>query len=160
MEKHGSHSLSRLAAIQWRRILSSFKQGSIQLCKTTAKLANLIATTEINADYLTSYCACPPIAFVKKSGVRPIIVRDVLRRRNGRSFRTTWSCQAKAINDSWGKMALDTPFTLRSTLEKPHTEAMLLIDSKNAYCVKLVACFALFQRRIQTCHSEIRDTFA
>ena len=84
MKTNGSHGPSGLDAGEWRRLLTSYKTSSIDLCKTVSKLAIRIATEELN--FLNSYNACRLIALDKCPGVRPIGIGEVLRRIIGRSI--------------------------------------------------------------------------
>ena len=53
MKTHGSHGPSGLDANEWRRILTTFKSSSTDLCKTIARLAVKVATERLT--FLESY---------------------------------------------------------------------------------------------------------
>ena len=84
MKTNGSHGPSGLDSQEWRRLLTSFKDSSSDLCKTIAKLAIRISTERL--PFLKAYNACRLIALDKCPGVRPIGIGEVLRRIIGRSI--------------------------------------------------------------------------
>ena len=84
MKTNGSHGPSGLDSQEWRRLLTSFKDSSSDLCKTIAKLAIRISTEKL--PFLKAYNACRLIALDKCPGVRPVGIGEVLRRIIGRSI--------------------------------------------------------------------------
>ena len=54
LRTQGSHGPSGLDACEWRRIITHFKQTSIELCKTIAKLSYTIATKVLPKETLTA----------------------------------------------------------------------------------------------------------
>ena len=84
MKTHGSHGPSGLDANDWRRLLTSFKLSSTDLCKTIAKLATRIATSHLT--FLLPYNSCRLIALHKFPGVRPKRNGEVFRRIIGRTI--------------------------------------------------------------------------
>ena len=83
MNRHGSHGTSSLDANKWRRLLTSFKSSSTDLCKTIAKLAIRIATSHLTC---LPYISCRLIALDKCPGIRPIEIEEVLGRIIGRTI--------------------------------------------------------------------------
>ena len=139
MKTQGSHGPSGVDANYWRRILSNFGQSSVNLCKTIAQLAIRIATEKLRADDLSAYNACRLIPLDKNPGVRPIGVGEVLRRIVGRSIlkcitydlKLLGQCQQLCLGQKCGiEHAIHS---LREKFEKPESEAILLIDAKNAF---------------------------
>ena len=137
MKTNGSHGPSGLDAGEWRRLLTSYKSSSIDLCKTVSKLAIRIATEELN--FLNSYNACRPIALDKCPGVRPIGIGEVLRRIIG---RTKVKCVKRDLQllGRNVQMRLEQKsdiehaiHALRRRLLEDRTEGILLIAARNAF---------------------------
>ena len=139
MKTRGSHGPSGLDANEWRRILSNFGQSSVDLCKTLAKLASLIATSHLETDEMAAYNACRLIPLDKNPGVRPIGVSEVLRRIIGKSILKCLSNDLKLLGQSdqlclGQKCGIEHAIhALRHEFETPQAEAMLLIDAENAF---------------------------
>ena len=84
MKTHDSYGPPGLGSNEWRRILTTFKSSSTDLCKTIARLAVKIATQRLT--FLESYNSCRRMALDKNPGVQPIGMRELLRRIIGRSI--------------------------------------------------------------------------
>ena len=137
MKTHGSHGPSGLDANEWRRILTSFKSTSNDICKSLAKLTILIATHELC--FLDAYNSSRLIPLDKCPGVRPIGVGEVMRRIIGRAIVT---CVKNDLKFLGGNLQLclgqrcgieHAIHSLREAFEQPETQAILLIDAKNAF---------------------------
>ena len=92
----------------------------------------------MNTGHLRSYNACHLIPLDKHPGVRPIDVGEVLRRIIGRSILKCVSNDLKLLGQN-DQLCLGQKcgtehaiHYLRAAFEKPETEAILLIDAKNA----------------------------
>ena len=137
MKTHGSQGPSGLDAQEWRRMLTSFKTSSNDLCKTVSKLAIRIATEEL--DFLDAYNGCRLIALDKCPGVRPIGVGEVLRRIIGRSILACLKNDLKLLGGVTQlclgqKCDIEHAIhSLRESFEDTETEAILLIDAQNAF---------------------------
>ena len=137
MKTHGSQGPSGLDAQEWRRMLTSFKTSSNDLCKTVSKLAIRIATEEL--DFLDAYNGCRLIALDKCPGVRPIGVGEVLRRIIGRSILACLKNDLKLLGGVTQlclgqKCGIEHAIhSLRESFEDTETEAILLIDAQNAF---------------------------
>ena len=86
LRTHGSHGPSGLDACEWRRIITHFKQTSIELCKTIAKLSYTIATKVLPKENLTACNSCRLIPLDKNPGLRPIGIGEVLRTIIGKTI--------------------------------------------------------------------------
>ena len=84
MKTHWSHGPSGLNANKWRRLMTSFRSSSTDLCKTIAKLAKRIATSHLA--FLLPYNSCRLIALDKCPGVRQIEIGKFLRQIIGRTI--------------------------------------------------------------------------
>ena len=137
MKTNGSHGPSGLDSQEWRRVLTSFKNSSNDLCKTVAKLAIRISTEEL--PFLKAYNACRLIALDKCPGVRPIGIGEVLRRIIGRSIMRCIK-RDLALLGSNTQMCLGQKcgiehaiHALRKAYDSPEVEGILLIDAQNAF---------------------------
>lgn len=141
MKTHGSHGPSGIDANEWRRILSNFNSSSDDLCKTIAQIAQRIASVKLNPDHLTAYNACRLIPLDKNPGVRPIGVGEVLRRIIGRCILKCISSDLKTLGSNvqlclGQKCGIEHAIhSLLTCFEDPTTDAVLLIDAKNAFNV-------------------------
>ena len=137
LKTHGSHGPSGLDAQEWRRILTSFKKSSEDLCKTLSKLAIRIATEDVC--FLDAYNSCRLIALDKCPGVRPIGIGEVLRRIIGRSIMGCVKADLKRLGSNFQlclgqKCGIEHAIhSLRDQFENKNVEAILLIDAQNAF---------------------------
>ena len=68
MKIHGIAGPSSLDADDWRRLLSTFGQTPMNLCKLVAKFAKRLATSIIPPDDLIAYKGCQLVALDKFPG--------------------------------------------------------------------------------------------
>ena len=76
----GAAGPSGLDATSWRRLCSSFKSASSNLCHSLALVARRLCTAFVDPDNLSAFVACRLIALNKNPGVRPIGVGETCRR--------------------------------------------------------------------------------
>ena len=76
----GAAGPSGLDAHCWRRLCTSFKAASNDICHSLALLAKRLCTTLINPKGISSLLACRLIELDKCPGVRPIGVCETHRR--------------------------------------------------------------------------------
>ena len=76
----GSTGPSGLDAHGWRRLCTSFKAASSDLCHSLALVARRICTSYVDTKSLSPLLACRLIALNKNPGVRPIGIGDTARR--------------------------------------------------------------------------------
>ena len=74
-----------LDAHAWRRMCTSFKQASWDLCSAIAGVTRCICTKSVDPEGLSTLVARHLIPVNKCPGVRPIGVGEVLRRRIGKA---------------------------------------------------------------------------
>ena len=138
LKTHGSHGPSGLDAFEWRRILTHFNQTSIELCKRLAKLSYTIASKVHPHENLTAYNSCHLINLDKNSGVRPIGIGEVQRRKIGKTITRCIESDFKNLEKDFQLclgLNCDIEYTiqsLRNEFEKPETDAILLTDAENA----------------------------
>ena len=77
---HGSAGPSGLDAHAWRRLCTSFKGASTDLCNSLALVAKRLCSSHVDPSSLSSFLACRLIALDKSPGVRPIGIGDTARR--------------------------------------------------------------------------------
>ena len=77
---NGAAGPSGLDASAWKRLLSSFKKYSQDLCEAIASLARRLCCSYVHLSGLTASTACRLIALDKSPGVRPIGIGEVLKR--------------------------------------------------------------------------------
>ena len=80
LQARGSAGPSGLNSDAWRRMCSSYKGASSQLCHSLANLARLLASQKLYPGALTPFLSCRLIALNKKPGVRPIGICETARR--------------------------------------------------------------------------------
>ncbi|XP_064402590.1 uncharacterized protein LOC135348337 [Halichondria panicea] len=76
----GSAGPSGLDAYQWRRLCTSFKRASDELCHQLAMVARRLCTSYVAPPLIAPFLACRLIALDKNPGVRPIGIGDTARR--------------------------------------------------------------------------------
>ena len=135
----GSAGPSGLDAHGWRRLCTSIKGASSNLCHSLALVARRICTSYVNPKSLSPFLACRLIALDKNPGVRPIGIRD-----------TAWRIIAKAvisvakpdIQEASGCFQMyggqiagieAAVHAVRTAFDSSDTEAVLLVDATNAF---------------------------
>ena len=76
----GAAGLSGFDAYAWRRLGSSFKSASHDLCHALAAMGQRICTSTIHPDDLSAFVVCRLIPLNECPGVRPIGIGEVPRR--------------------------------------------------------------------------------
>ena len=137
LKTRGCRDPSGLDACEWRMILTSFNQTSIELCKTIAKLFYTIASKVLPHENLTAYNWCRLIPLNKNPGVRTIGIGEVLRRIIGKIITQKSGLEnlGKNFQICLGrKCGIEYAIhSLRLEFEKPETDAILFIDAENAF---------------------------
>ena len=80
LHTQGAAGLSGLDAYAWRRLCSSFKSTSHDLCHALAAVGRRICSSNIHPDDLSAFVSCRLIPLNKNPGVRPIGVGEIPRR--------------------------------------------------------------------------------
>ena len=138
----GESGPSGLDADGWRRILTSreFGTSSSDLRKTFTQLIKRLCIEELETTIsLEAFTACRLIPLDKKPGLRPVGVVEVLRRIAGKVIMMIFK---KDITDTAGPLQLSAGqeagteaaiHAMRDVFANEGTEAVLLIDAKNAF---------------------------
>ena len=139
LRTHGAAGPSGLDALQWRRMYTSFKSTSVQLCRSLALTARRICTETINPSTLAPLMAGRLIALNKNPGVRPIGVGDVTRCNIAKAILNILK---RDIQDVVGSAQVcvgqisgieAAVHAVQSLFECPENEALLLVDASNAF---------------------------
>ena len=135
----GALGPSGIDAKGWRRLCTSFKSASSDLCHSLALMARRICTTYVDPVGLAPFLACRLIALDKNPGVRPIGVCETARRiiAEAISFITRGDIQdvAGSIKLCAGQcVGLEAVVhAMRESFAKDNTESVLLVDASNAF---------------------------
>ena len=135
----GSSGPSGINALAWRRMCSSFKEASSNLCDAIAAVARRLCTSRIYPGALSALLACRLVPLSKNPGVRPIGFGEVVRRIIGKAIMrvvkrdvmlSAGPLQACSGIPSGGEAAIHA---VRETFARAGTEGVLLVDASNAF---------------------------
>ena len=130
-----------LDAAAWKRLCTSFKSTSTDLCEAIAATARRISTSFVDPQSLSAFVACRLVALDKCpiARVRPIGIGKTLRRILGRAITKAISediqiaaglLQLCAGQQSGCEAAV---LAMRQIFESADAEAILLVDASNAF---------------------------
>lgn len=134
----GAAGLSGLDAICWRRLCSSFRGASSNLCHALALVARRLCTSFVDPKSLSAFVACRLIALDKNPGVRPIGIHSC-RRIISKAILTVLGqdvidavgpLQLCAGQDSGCEAAVHS---IRQLFSNSSFEALPLVDAENAF---------------------------
>ena len=80
LEMEGAAGPSGLDAAAWKRLCSSFKTASADLCTAIASIARKLCTQYVDPKGISAFVACRLIALYKHPGVRPIGIGETIKR--------------------------------------------------------------------------------
>ena len=132
----GAAGPSGLNADGWRRLCSSFKSHSDNLCEVLTSFAHRICTELVNPKLLIAFVACRLIPLDKNPGVRPIGICQCARRIVGKAVlfvlgedvrRAAGSMQVCAGQPCGIEAAI---YAMESIYEEPEKETILMVDAK------------------------------
>ena len=139
LQTNGAAGPSGVDALGWRRLCTSFKSASIDLCVSLATVAKRLCTSLVDPKSIAPLMACRLIALNKNPGVRPIgigemarriIAKAVLRITRGDIQDAVGSQQLCAGQISGTEAAVHAVHTL---FQRADTDAVLLVDANNAF---------------------------
>ncbi len=139
LKMDGSAGPSGLDAAAWKRLCTSFKSASSELCDSLAAVARRLSTSFVDPKGLSAFVACRLIALDKCPGVRPIGIGETARRIIGKAIAFTITediqnaagpLQACAGHISGCEAAVHA---MRQVYESEQTEAVILVDASNAF---------------------------
>ena len=139
MRISGSAGPSGLDAQDWRRLCTSFKGASADLCNALASTARRICTSLVDPKSISPLLACRLIALDKSPGVRPIGIGDTARRIIAKAVL---SVVRSDVQDASGCLQLcggqisgieAAVHAVRTAFDSDESEAALLVDASNAF---------------------------
>ncbi len=132
----GAAGPSCLDAAAWKRMCTSFKSASFELCDALAAVARHLTTNYVD---LSAFVACRLIALDKCPGVRPIGVGETARRIIGKAIarilnrdiqKAAGPLQVCAGHISGCEAAVHA---MDNIFELEQTEGVILVDASNAF---------------------------
>ncbi|XP_019860066.1 PREDICTED: uncharacterized protein LOC109588333 [Amphimedon queenslandica] len=135
----GSAGPSGLSAWHWRRICTSFKTASSDLCHSLALVCRRLCTTYVDPKGLAPLLVCRLIALNKCPGVRPIGVCETVRQVISKAILMVTKDD---LREAAGALQLCAGQTLgieaaihavHSIFSAVESEAILLVDASNAF---------------------------
>lgn len=135
----GAAGPSCLDAASWRRLCTSFKSASNDLCHSLAITAQRLCTNFVDPSAIAPFLACRLIALDKNPGVRPIGIGDTTRRIIAKAILTVTRLD---IQEAAGSLQLcagqisgieAAVHAVDSLFQQEETEAILLVDASNAF---------------------------
>ena len=135
----GATGPSGLDAYAWRRLCTSFDKTSDNLCHSLAQMAKRLCVDLVDPKLLMPFLACRLIALNKNPGVRPIGIGDTSRRIIAKAILSILRPDIQEVaglhqlcaGQSAG--AESAVHAARRLFESEETEAILLVDAKNAF---------------------------
>ena len=135
----GAAGPSVLDVTAWKRMCTSFKSASADLCDSVASTARRLCSEYVDPSNISSLVACRLIALDKCPGVRPIGVGETVRRIIGKVI-------ARVINNDIQEAAGPlqvcaghllgceaTVHAMHQVFQTSSTEAVMLVDARNAF---------------------------
>ena len=135
----GSAGPSGLDADTWRRLCTTFKGASTNMCRSLANMARLISTEVVDSVAIEPFIACRLIALDKQPGVRPIGVCEVARRIVAKAILQV---VGKDVEEACGFLQKCSGLpagmeaavhAMQQMFEDESVEGILLVDAKNAF---------------------------
>ena len=139
LKMDGAAGPSGLDTAAWKRLCTSFKTASAELCNMLALVARRLCTCLVDPHGLSAFVACRLIALDKCPGVRSIGIGETVRRIIGKTIATTIT---EEIQDSAGPLQVcaghisgceAAVHAMHRVYESRETEAILLVDASNAF---------------------------
>jgi len=135
----GAAGPSGIDAHCWRRLCTSFKTASHDLCQSLALVARRLCTMFVDPQGLSALLACRLIALDKCPGVRPIGICETARRIISKAVLFALKAD---IQEAAGPMQLcagqmagieAAVHAINASFQCANTEAVLLVDASNAF---------------------------
>ena len=135
----GSAGPSGLNADDWKRMCSSFRRTSEDLCKSIARLTSKLCSSYVDPEGITTLVACRLMALDKCPGVRPVGIGETLRHLISKAVlqvarddiqRVVGCLQLCAGQEAVCEAGIQA---MRSLFEDDTVEAVLLVDASNAF---------------------------
>ena len=135
----GAAGPSGLDALSWRRLCTSFKSASLELCHSLAATARRLCTELVDPASIAPLMANRLIALDKNPGVRPIGIGDTARRIIAKAILNTTRQDIQEVAGSIQLCAGQISgieaavHAVRTLFQREDTEALLLVDATNAF---------------------------
>ena len=135
----GTAGPSGLDASAWKRMCTSFRSASSDLCDALASTGRRICCSFVDPKSITALVACRLIALDKCPGIRPIGIGETARRIIGKAIL---SIIRDDIQEAAGPLQLcagqeagceAAVHAMQQLYESPDTEAAILVDATNAF---------------------------
>ena len=135
----GAAGPSGIDTHSWRRLCTSFKSASLELCHSLALLARRLCTEYVDPKGLTALLACQLIALDNYPSIRPIGICETVRKIIAKPIL---QITRDDLQDAASSLQLCTRqiagieaavHAVRSTFQDDSTEAVLLVDLTNAF---------------------------
>ena len=118
----------------WKRLCTSFKAASADLCEALASVARCICSSYVDPSGLTAFNACRLVALNKCPGVRPIGIRETPRRIIGKAIANALIHSAPGpLQLCAGHLSGCEAVVHAMHQLAPETEAVILVDATNAF---------------------------
>ncbi len=139
LKSQGGAGPSGLDSQGWRRLCTSFRKASSDLCNSVALLARRICTTTVDPAGLTPLTACRLVALDKCPGVRPVGIGETIRRIIAKAIlhiigpeiqEAAGPSQLCAGQESGCEAAVHA---MQKIFSDENTEAILQVDANNAF---------------------------
>ena len=135
----GSAGPSGLNVAEWKRLCTSYKIASTDLCNALASATRRICTELVDPTVIMPLVGCRLIAMDKCPGVRPIGVGETMRRIMNKTIATVLRDE---IQEAAGPLQVcagqiagceAAKAAMRRIHESQDTEAVILADASNAF---------------------------
>jgi hypothetical protein len=139
LKTDGAAGVSQLDDVAWHKMVSSFKETSLELCNSIALMARRLATEYVDPKGLEAFLANRGIPLDKCPGLRPVGVGEILRRIIGKAILAVVS---NDVQSAAGPLQLCAGQSagveagvhgMRSLFLADETDGVLLIDAENAF---------------------------
>ena len=139
LKMDGAAGPSGLDAAAWKRICTSFKTASADLCKSIASTARRLCSEYVDPTCISALVACRLIALDKCPGVRPIGVGETVRRVIGKSIATALRSE---IQQAAGPLQVcaghlsgceAAVHSMHRVFQSSISEGVILVDACNAF---------------------------
>ena len=139
LKMDGSAGPSGLDVAAWKRLCTSYKTASTDLCNALASATRRICTELVDPIVIMPLVACRLIALDKCPGVRPIGVGETMRRIMNKTIATVLRDE---IQEAAGPLQVCAGqiagceaaiHAMRRIHESQDTEAVILADASNAF---------------------------
>ena len=139
LHTQGAAGPSGLDAYAWRRLSTSFKGASSDLCDSLAAVTRRICSTNINPEGLSAFTASRLIPLDKSPGIRPVGIGEVARRI---AAKTVLRLLSEDIRAATGPLQLCAGHiagceaaihAVNEMFNQQTSDATLLVDASNPF---------------------------